>query len=253
MKWEILAGLLSGVATAPLVSIVDQAIFCNASGKATVMESLKTSFSTLLRSPGQFFRGPTFLWIWAVYGATYAVSNTTERALIDRGQANASSSVTKFAASSGTNVGMSLLKDRAFTRMFGQIAPRPLPPLSMLCYGMRDAITIAASFSLVEPLGHAFSERAGIDRHASILLAQLACPLLAQTLNTPLFLYGLNLYNAPSSTAIQHTAFIRREYLKTLACRVARIAPAYSIGGVLNRTLRHKLGLLRDSNKYLIS
>ena len=106
MKWEILAGLLSGVATAPLVSIVDQAIFCNASGKATVMESLKTSFSTLLRSPGQFFRGPTFLWIWAVYGATYAVSNTTERALIDRGQANASSSVTKFAASSGTNVGI---------------------------------------------------------------------------------------------------------------------------------------------------
>src|SRR3989338_9057551 len=133
MKWEILAGLLSGVATAPLVSIVDQAIFCNASGKATVMGSLKTSFSTLLRSPGQFFRGPTFLWIWVVYGATYAVSNTTERALIDRGQANASSSVTKFAASSGTNVGMSLLKDRAFTRMFGQIAPRPRPPLSMLC------------------------------------------------------------------------------------------------------------------------
>ena len=240
MKYEVACGIVSGAAVAPLVSIVDEAIFCNASGKATVMQSFKQSFSKLLKQPLTFLRSPQFLWIWAVYGATYSVSNSVERRLIEKGESSPATSATKFFATSATNIGMSVIKDRAFTRMFGTTIPRPLPPVSMACYAVRDAMTIAASFTLVEPLGGFVSERFGVDKKTGTLFAQICCPLLAQTLNTPFFLYGMNLYNNPASTFTQHRQFMTAEYGKTLACRIARIAPAYSIGGVLNRFLRSR-------------
>lgn len=240
MEFEIASGIISGATVAPLVSIVDKAIFSNASGKATVMESFKQSFGELIKHPGQFLKGPTFLWIWAVYGSTYVASNCVERSLLNQGvpKEQVGSHVAKFVAASATNIGMSMFKDRAFTRMFGVTAPRPLPPLSLACYGARDVITIAASFTLVDPIGRLVASKLGIDNHSATLLAQVFCPLLAQALNTPIFLYGMNLYNQPNSTPLQHRQFIFREYGKTLACRLARIAPAFSIGGVLNRLLR---------------
>ena len=136
MLFEIVCGLVSGAAVAPLVSVVDEAIFSNASGKATVMQSLKASFSKMLREPGAFVRSPTFLWIWAVYGSTYAVSNSIERVLLDGGtpKSEVATSPIKFLGTSGTNIGMSVLKDRAFTKMFGVTSPRPIPPLSLVCF-----------------------------------------------------------------------------------------------------------------------
>jgi len=239
MKYETICGVVSGAAVAPLVSIVDEAIFSNASGKATVIQSFRQSFTKLLRHPIQFLRSPTFIWIWAVYGSTYVVSNVVERMLIEAKAKNVSSHPTKFVATSGTNISMSVLKDRAFTRMFGVNSPRPIPKLSLACYTVRDAMTIAASFIFVEPVGIQISEKFGINRHTSTTIAQIFCPLIAQIINTPFFLYGMNLYNNPNNTNAQNVQFIFQQYWKTLACRFARIAPAYSIGGVLNRNLRY--------------
>lgn len=240
MEYEIASGIISGATVAPLVGIVDKAIFSNASGKATVVESFKQSFGELFKQPKQFFKSPTFLWIWGVYGATYVVSNCVERTLLNQGvpKEQVGSHAVKFLGASVTNIGMSMLKDRAFTRMFGVSAPRPLPPLSLLCYGARDVITIAASFTLVDPIGRQMARKFDMDQHSATLIAQVFCPLIAQALNTPIFLYGMNLYNQPNSTPLQHRQFIFREYGKTLACRLARIAPAFSIGGVLNRLIR---------------
>jgi len=238
MLLEIVCGILSGASVAPLVAIVDEAIFSNASGKATILNSIRQSFSKLFKHPIVFIRGTTFLWIWMVYGSKYVVSNCVERYLIQKRAKSISTSPTKFIATSATNIGMSVLKDRVFTRMFGTTKPRPIPARSLACYTIRDAMTIAASFTFVEPVGNMISDKFGIERHSSTTIAQIFCPLLAQTLNTPIFLYGMNLYNNPNSNNAEHRKFIREQYMKTLACRVARIAPAFSIGGVLNRALR---------------
>jgi len=242
MKYETACGIISGGAVAPLVSIVDEAIFSNASKKATVLNSLKQSFMKLFNHPVSFVRSPAFLWIWAVYGATYVVSNCVERQLIQSNASQVASHPQKFLATSSTNILMSVLKDRAFTKMFGthHSTPRSIPMTSMACYTARDAMTIAASFTLVEPVGVSISERFGIDRYTSTLIAQIFCPLIAQTLNTPLMLYGMNLYNNPENSKKQHFEFINQQYWKTLACRIARIAPAYSIGGVLNTVMRKR-------------
>jgi len=249
MKYETICGIISGGAVAPLVSIVDEAIFSNASGKATILNSLRQSFRKLFIHPIHFARSPSFLWIWAVYGATYVASNCVDRRLIQSKASPVSSQTTKFLATSSTNIGMSVLKDRAFTHMFGKTTSlRPIPKTSMVCYTARDAMTIAASFTFVEPVGAMISDRFGVDKYTSTLVAQIFCPLIAQTLNTPLFLYGMNLYNNPTSTGRQHLDFIFQQYWKTLACRIARIAPAYSIGGVLNRNMRKRSEKWRDTH-----
>jgi len=241
MKYETLCGIISGGIVSPLISMVDEAIFSNASGKSTILNSFKQSFFKLFNHPVTFLRSPAFLWIWAVYGSTYVVSNVVDRRLIQSHSPPVSSQSTKFLATSSTNIGMSVLKDRAFSRMFGvNKTLRPMPIASMACYTARDAMTIAASFTFVEPVGCIISERFGVEKSTSTLLAQIFCPLIAQTLNTPLFLYGMNLYNNPENSKKEHVEFIYKQYWKTLACRIARIAPAYSIGGVINRFMRKK-------------
>lgn len=238
MEWEAFSGVVSGAAVAPIVSIVDKAIFSNASGKASLTQSFKESFLLVARHPIQFLKGPSFLWIWAVYGSTYVVSNCTDRLAKTRNFDPVSSVLV---ATSSTNIGMSVIKDRAFSRMYGTTAPRPLPLASAACYGTRDFITIAASFTLIQPVAKHVESTFGLQKSTAMLLSQLCCPLLAQLFNTPIFLLGMDLYNKPEATSAQRTEFIKAQYWKTFWSRVARIGPAFSIGGVVNRFLRQNL------------
>lgn len=238
MEWEILAGIVSGATVAPIVSVVDKAIFSNASGKASFTESFKESALLVARKPLQFLKGPSFLWIWAVYGATYMASNCADRYAREKGMDVAS---TVLLATSATNIGMSVLKDRAFSRMYGTTAPRPLPYTSLGCYAFRDFITVSASFTLVAPIASQLESSTGLSKSTSLLLSQLFCPLFAQLLNTPIFLYGMDIYNKPEATSAQRIQFIKAQYWKTWLSRIARIGPAFSIGGVVNRFLRETL------------
>lgn len=235
MELEVLTGIISGATVAPIVSVVDKAIFSNASGKASFTESFKESAMLVMRKPVQFLKGPSFLWIWAVYGATYIASNCTDRYARTRGVDPASSVL---AATSATNIGMSVIKDRAFSRMYGTTAPRPLPFTSLACYATRDFITVSASFTLVAPFARELQSLFGLNATTALLLSQLTCPLVAQLVNTPIFLYGMDLYNKPEATSAQRVDFIKAQYWKTWLSRIARIGPAFSIGGVVNRFLR---------------
>ena len=236
---EVGCGTAAGLVVAPAVSIVDQAIFCNASGKEGLFPSIQRSLGLLLRHPLQFIRGPAFLWLWVVYGSTYITANVSERLCIQHAR---DYQTAKFVTASAVNISMSVLKDRSFSRMFGTGLPRPLPPTAALCYAARDLITVGASFSLVEPLGRWTAKNVpGVSVQQSTFLAQLSMPLLAQVVNTPIFLYGMNLYNNPGSTTAQHKQFMTANYIKTLAGRVMRIAPAFSIGGVFNRAVRQSV------------
>jgi hypothetical protein len=238
MEFEILSGVISGATVAPLVSIVDKAIFSNASGKATITESFKESAMLVVKKPIQFLKGPSFLWIWAVYASTYVVSNCTDRYSRTKGYEPATPVL---AATSFTNISMSVLKDRAFSRMYGTVAPRPLPWGSAACYGTRDFITVGASFTLVAPIAMQLERSLGLDKSTALILSQVFCPLAAQLFNTPIFLYGMDLYNKPEATTQQRVQFISAQYWKTYFSRVGRIAPAFSLGGNVNRLLRQTL------------
>eukprot|EP00123_Amoebidium_parasiticum_P020912 comp5854_c0_seq1/m.1718 comp5854_c0_seq1/g.1718 ORF comp5854_c0_seq1/g.1718 comp5854_c0_seq1/m.1718 type:complete len:293 (-) comp5854_c0_seq1:192-1070(-) len=232
---EWLSAIVAAGLVAPLVSIVDKSIIANASGTQPLMEGLKSGLLTLLKRPSYFFRQPSFLMIWGVYGGTYIVANSVESMWNRKGQPSA---FPKFVGSSSANITLSIMKDKAFARMFGKGDPRPFPKLSYGLFAFRDSITIAASFTIPPVVSARLQRDWNLSKSTGDVVAQLITPCALQVFSTPFHLIGLDLYNNPSSNFSQRAGFLRAEYTKTMFARMGRIFPAFGIGGVANKKLR---------------
>ncbi|KAJ1435077.1 hypothetical protein B484DRAFT_446311 [Ochromonadaceae sp. CCMP2298] len=231
---EASAATISAFTVAPAISIVDKAIVSNASGLEPLVPSLINGCKSLVTNPIYFLKQPSFLFIWGVYSGTYIVANSIEAICQRSGQ---DSFYPKFFGSSMANVSLSVMKDKAFARMFGTGAPKPMSYSSMGCFATRDSMTILASFSLPGIISKKMQNN-GTSAATSDMLAQLFTPVSMQILSTPLHLYGLDMYNRSVATAAQRQEFVKTEYLKTTLARMARIFPAFGIGGVVNKYVR---------------
>ena len=180
---ESSAAIISALTVAPLISIVDKAIVSNASGKEPLMQCALNGCKTLFTNPVYFFRQPSFLFIWGVYSGTYIVANSIE-ALCERGER--SSFYPKFVGSSAANISLSVIKDKAFARMFGQGDPRPFPKVSLGLFATRDAMTILASFSLPELISKHLQHNFHFHESTAYNVSQLMTPVSMQILSTPL-------------------------------------------------------------------
>jgi hypothetical protein len=180
---ESISAILSALTVAPLISIVDKAIVSNASGKEPLLQCIVNGVKSCVFNPAHFFRQPSFLFIWGVYGGTYVVANSIE-AICDR--SDTSSFYPKFVGSSVANVTLSVLKDRAFARMFGVGDPKPIPVRSLGLFATRDTMTILASFSLPGLISENLQKRHNWTPQSAYNCAQLLTPVSMQILSTPL-------------------------------------------------------------------
>ena len=241
LEWT--CAVTASFTVAPMISIVDRAIIENASGTTPLMQGLQRGFGQLFQRPVQFMRQPAFLLIWGVYAGTYICGNTIDMLCQRRLQ---SAIVPKFIGSSVANVGLSVAKDRIFTQMFGS-AKSPnnavkgkFPPLSFALFASRDSLTILAGFILPSMVAARMYETVPSLSKSSIdIMTQLTVPCAMQFLSCPMHLMGIDLYNRPAVSSTERWSLIRREYWKTAWARVGRIFPAYGVGGVLNKKLRH--------------
>jgi len=242
---SIFSGLVAACASAPFISIVDKAITSNASGREPLWQCVKNGFSSLVKTPKYFFRQPSFLWIAGVYSGTYVVANLTQlvcEVLHQPWQ------YPKFVSTSFTNVALSMLKDRAFAKMFAkEHTTAAFPVLSLGLFAARDSMTILASFNLPPIFTPMLVQATGWSLVVARAIVQLVTPLAMQIFSVPLHLYALDLYNRPGVTAGSRAAFIQREYAKTVLARWGRILPAFGIGGVINleclELTRHLIGV----------
>ena len=234
---ESAAAFASAFSVAPAISIVDKAIVSNASGLEPLVPCLINGLKTFFTKPIYFCKQPSFLFIVGVYGGTYTVANSIE-AICERQKT--SSFYPKFVGSSFANVSLSVIKDRAFARMFGTGDPKPMPNSSMGLFATRDTMTILASFSLPGLISLRMQDQMNYSKGNADTLAQLLTPVSMQILSTPLHLYGLDLYNRPGTgvTSAERMAFVQQEYLKTTLARMSRIFPAFGVGGVINKEVR---------------
>ena len=152
---ESACALVAMSTVVPFVTIVDKSIFLNASGREPMFTCMANQVRQALSSPAKFVSQPAFRWIFAVYGTTYVAANNFE-SLYHRFRPQKDAALAKFVATSGANVPMSLLKDRAFAKAFGAVdKPMTNPPSATLgLFFLRDCITIAASFTLVSHFIH---------------------------------------------------------------------------------------------------
>ncbi|KAJ1444597.1 hypothetical protein M885DRAFT_626979, partial [Pelagophyceae sp. CCMP2097] len=222
---DISSALVAGLLCSPLVGAIDRAVTLHAAGAAPLWPTLWAS----LRSPRLLVSGPAPRLIFAVYASTYTAANCADTL--------SGSPAAVLAASTLTNTSACIAKDRAFARMFGATAPRPMPLASLCLWVCRDSVTMAFVFSLPPLLAAA----RGVDGDAVSAATHFAAPIAAQVLTTPLHLAGLGLYNAPGASPRDHWLSLRQKYAATVLARQLRVVPAFSLGGAVNRALRAKI------------
>jgi hypothetical protein len=232
---DVIAALCSGTAVTPLVAIIDKSIIAHASGTEPLYIGLKKGLTSLLTQPHVFIKQKYVHLIWMVYVSTYLAANTIETTCV---WLNRSWQGPKFIGTSITNIGMSVYKDRQFTRMFGSGTPKALPLASYFLFFSRDAMTIGASFNIPTLLS-AHMQNVGISRETADISAQLITPCAVQFFSTPLHLTALDLYNRPQ--AKDRLGFIAKNYIQTVSARLGRIFPAYGLGGVGNSWIKTQL------------
>lgn len=220
----------------------------NASGKATLGDSLKTSFTNLLLRPQTLLFSKPFGLICMLYGGTYWTANTLDTitsTVQNKPSVLVTSDATKFVASSSANIGLCLFKDQAFARMFGSGGPpRPVPPPAYVLFAARDCLTIFASFNVPPILGPVLNKQLseGFQKNISgQTVAQFLAPAGVQLISTPLHLLGLDLYNREKVSIGERWKIIKKNWGVSAFARMCRIVPAFGVGGVVNGKVRKGL------------
>mmetsp|Transcript_15344 Transcript_15344/g.27280 ORF Transcript_15344/g.27280 Transcript_15344/m.27280 type:complete len:270 (-) Transcript_15344:237-1046(-) len=237
---DVLAGTIAGAAVTPIISAVDRALAENASGKAKLYDSFFTSLKEYGARPITYLRGPQFAYIWLIYGGTYIVANCTET-FCAAGKIDAS--LPKWIATSTTNTATCIVKDKAFAQMFGTSVPSNVPKSAYAAWLSRDFVSMGVFFTLPPIVGRSLAKTEFFngDEDKAYYTAQMALPLLLQTVTTPLHLLGYNIYNDPAGSISSRIKFLQKDYLKNVSIRMVRMAPPWSLGTIGNREARSGL------------
>lgn len=99
-------------------------------------------------------------------------------------------------------------------------------------------MTILASFSLPGLISQHMQDNQSYSKTTADTISQLLTPVSMQIISTPLHLHGLDLYNRDIATTNERIKFVGQEYIKTTMARMARIFPAFGVGGVINKYVR---------------
>lgn len=220
-----------------------RAIIENASGKRQMMDSIKASFTALFSRPHRFLTSRPFAIIFMVYSGTYLMANsldTFKSSLAGKPASTVTSGPSKFAATSTANLSLGLYKDSQFTKMFGTVSPRSVPPVTYGLFAIRDCLTIFASFNLPPLIAPNLPISDAAQQYVSrASAAQFLAPAAVQLISTPFHLMGLDLYNRNGGTPFSdRMRKVRLDWLKSSFARMGRIVPAFGVGGVVNNRLR---------------
>lgn len=207
------------------------------------MVSLRASLSALLLRPHHFLFSKPFGLIFALYTGTYMTANmldTFKSTTGNKPASTVSSGASKFIATSTANLSLCLYKDSQFTRLFGAVSTRPVPPVTYALFAARDCLTIFASFNLPPLIASAIPLSEAAEKYMSRQsAAQFLAPASVQLISTPLHLMGLDLYNRNGDTPFRdRLRKVRVDWLKSSFARMARIIPAFGVGGVVNSNVR---------------
>jgi hypothetical protein len=181
-----------------------------------------------------------------LYGGTYFTANTVDTLtsiVQNKPATHITSGTAKFAASSTANVGLCLIKDQAFAKLFGSGGPpRPVPLPSYFLFAARDCLTIFASFNVPPLLGPVISRNMSKELEKSLsgqTIAQFLAPASVQILSTPMHLLGLDFYNRGQRMEWRERwKIIKKNWAISAVARICRIVPAFGVGGVVNSKLR---------------
>lgn len=253
---------------------LSRAIIENASSRRTLLASLFCSLQTFVFRPHTMLLSRPYRLIYALYCSTYLIANsvdTISATILGKPAITTTSGPEKFLATTTVNMCGGLYKDSQFAQMFGSAPPplpgvggaaatatatavirRSVPKASYAFFALRDSLTIFASFNLPPLLAPIIPLSAEFEKKffSSQSCAQIVAPAGIQIFSTPLHLWGLDLYNRPGVGWQDRAARVGRDWFASGLARMARIIPAFGIGGLVNKGVRTSmLGMLENNVK----
>ena len=135
----------------------------------------------------------------------------------------------------------SILKDAAFARYFGTKAASNIPLASYLLWLVRDTMSISAAFLFPSRVSAYYQKKKNTPKSVADTTAQFAVPVGMQVFLLPLHLLGLDIYNNNKSLASDRAKRVFKTYPQALPFRFVRMAGAFGIGGVNNKSFRNSL------------
>lgn len=212
---------------APIITVIDRAVVEATAGGGGMLACVKRGMAAAARTPHKFLMRREVRLVWGVYAATYATANLAE-----------SVSAPKLLTVTPVNMGMSIMKDRAFALMFGSKGPTTMALSSYALFAARDTLTIGASYSAPNAVAGFLKEKAGLSDFTAGALARMSLPAAAQAFCTPFHLAGLDLYNRSKASRAERVQLVKELYAPTVMARVLRIVPAFGVGSLLTTRLR---------------
>jgi hypothetical protein len=235
-----------------------------------IRQTVTSCLRSMVARPGSFLASTPFLLIYTLYTSTYLTANTIDTAsstLRDQPFSAVFAGPAKFLTTTTVNMGLCVYKDARFTKMFGASPPPSsssssssgastaatpsaaatpqVPKTSYALFCLRDSVTIFASFNIPPLIAHTIPDAVAPSEGMKAAMAQFACPALMQFISTPMHLLGLDLYNRQPAGGLpwqERAARIRRDYVSSSFARMAKIVPAFGVGGVVN--VRMRAGLM---------
>jgi hypothetical protein len=197
------------------------------------------NFKTLIFQPIKFLTKPTFAFVCLVYSATYIAANTitTYCELNDEDPY-----WPKMIGTTATNMGLGILKDRYFARVFNGKAPPVFPLASWGLFCVRDLLTIGAGFNFPDAASSFLQQNNYITNPViADRVSQVSVPMAAQLILSPIHVLSLDIYNRVGQSWRSRYGYIKGIYLETSSMRMGRVCCAYGIAGVSNKNLKASL------------
>ena len=234
---DTISAATAAALVAPLVSAVDRAVATQAGGGA-LWPSFFASLREMATTPRAFVRSPAFLYVWALYGGTYAASNTFTSFEDARG---AGAPAAKTGAIFAVNSSLAMWKDRAFARIYSGGPPASIPPPAFASWLMRDIVGMGVIFVAPPIVAKSLYREMGLSRETAENVVQLVLPMAVQPLVSPFHLAGYLMYNAPDASFAEHSAAMRKQLGSVTVMRCIRGFPPYCVGAIANKSFRREL------------
>jgi len=244
----------------PRLTPTSRSIIRRTHAPGPLRQHLLTASRSALRRPLAFLSSAPYLLITTLYLSTFLTANLTDTltaSLRHASPATVYAGSAKFLATSAANMAVCLYKDARFAKLYGAAtagAASPVPRLTFALFGLRDCMTVFASFNVPPVLGPMLGSAAA---------AQFVAPASVQFLSTPFHLLGLDLYNRRAGGrgdggrevgARDRWQRVRRDWMGASLARIGRIVPAFGVGGVVNAGVRRRLmGLAGGSGLHTTS
>lgn len=253
---DVVVGASVTLAIAPVLTIIDKAIVQSASGNHTLARSTMESMQGMLTNPLKTVKSPAFLLVWGVYAGTYCTANSLKtlvehKSYIDESRNNGKTNTAElgkvgiFLGTTAVNSGLAMLKDKAYAQLYGSNPTKSIiPRWTYAMWIARDLSVIGSSFVLPDIVYPKLVDAYGFEEKTARSICQIALPVGAQFVASPLHYMGLDLYNRNlgsmtlRESIIDRSKSLYRGVLPVTIARIARIAPGYGFAGVFNTKLR---------------